>query len=876
MSAVERTIRKFNPGTFQSDHEVKEQFVVRNHDLALALEVLRDNIDAPSCQHVLVLAPRGRGKTMLLARVAAELRTNAAYSEKLLPVRFMEESHEVFDIADFWLDALYYLAKECASHTPELARELEGAHGSLASEWRDPWLRDRARATVLDAADRLGKQLVLMVENLQSLCSHTGEDFGWELRETLQMEPGVMLFGTATTRFAALHDAREAFFELFREIALGPLDTEECGRLWQAVTGEQVVHHQARPLEVLTGGSPRLLVLVADFVRHRSFRRLLDELVTLIDDHTEYFRGHLEALPRTERRVYLATISLWRPSSTSEIAARARMGVRITSSMLGRLVDRGALSVQGTARKRRYAATERLYCIYYKLRRERDEAAVVQNLIRFMSLYYNGRRTAKEMRLDLADEVENSPNVLAGMVRALREDFSVGLLAPKAAAVAYDKMIIDQVGQSDPDSQRTVARIMSNKAAMLFHAGNAQGGRIAYDQLVAQFGQSSAPEIRATVAMASFNLGLAMQKSNDLEAAINAYEDVEARCGRLDVVLQHDSAASVSMSETVVQALSNKAGVLILRGKEESAMSIYDDIARYIRDAKASKLRVHMARALVNKGSMQAKLGLWPDAVEKWNQVAREFRNDDGVAVQLEVARALHRMSASHLLRPGGSAESAIKIIDQVVVRFGKRSDLEMRTVLAECLYVKGSALERLGRKPEALDVYRDMETKFGDVVNSSGASVRWESISAQTRILYETGDVDSARQSLRTLCTATDTQSDKNVVNMYVLAVTLAASDLVSPGELADVLAADRQMAATFQPLLVALRRLAGQPVRAPIEVTEVARDIREEIEDLKAVLHDVRAGTAEPSSLNRSLAENLPRLAVRARGLAPEPPEA
>ena len=90
---LERTIRKFNPGTFQTDEEVIRQFVVRKREFGIAMEVLRENVGAPSCQHVLLVGPRGRGKTMLLARVVAEIRTDDVRSRRLLPVRFMEESH---------------------------------------------------------------------------------------------------------------------------------------------------------------------------------------------------------------------------------------------------------------------------------------------------------------------------------------------------------------------------------------------------------------------------------------------------------------------------------------------------------------------------------------------------------------------------------------------------------------------------------------------------------------------------------------------------------------------------------------------------------------------------------------------------------------
>ncbi len=169
-----RQIRKFNPGTFQSDEEVMRQFVVRNRELDIVLDVLRGNIDSPSCQHVLLVAPHGRGKTMLLARVAAELRTDDDLSERPLPVRFMEESHEIFNAGDFWLESLFYLAREQAVRDSDLCRELRDVHEELAKAWQGKELEDRARAAVLDAADRLGKQLVLMVENLQTLCGGRG------------------------------------------------------------------------------------------------------------------------------------------------------------------------------------------------------------------------------------------------------------------------------------------------------------------------------------------------------------------------------------------------------------------------------------------------------------------------------------------------------------------------------------------------------------------------------------------------------------------------------------------------------------------------------------------------------------------------------
>ena len=102
-----------------------------------------------------------------------------------------------------------------------------------------------------------------------------------------------------------------------------------------------------RSLEILTGGSPRLLTIVARFGAGLSFRELMADLLNLVDDHTEYFKGHIESLPAQERRVYLALADLWKPATTKEIADRARLETSKCSAQLARLIERGVCSGRG-------------------------------------------------------------------------------------------------------------------------------------------------------------------------------------------------------------------------------------------------------------------------------------------------------------------------------------------------------------------------------------------------------------------------------------------------------------------------------------------------------------------------------------------------
>ena len=658
-SSPERQIRKFNPGTFQSDEEVISQFVVRNRELGVVLEVLRGNIDSPSCQHILVVAPRGRGKSMLLARVAAELRADAALSETLLPVRFTEESQEVFNLADFWLETLFHLARECAASHPELTRELRATHADLSGRWRERTLADHARAAVLDAADRLGRKLVLMVENLQSLTGDVEEGFGWKLRGELQMEPRIMLLATATSRFDRLDDVNEPFFELFRILNLEPLATEDCRHLWEEVSGDQVSTREMRPLEILTGGSPRLLVIVAEFARHRSLRQLMEELVTLVDEHTEYFRGHLEALAKTERRVYLAVIDLWQPSAAGEIAARSRLDVRTVSTMLGRLAGRGAVIAEGTGRKRRYAAAERLYSIYYKLRRERDEAAVVQSLIHFMAAIYSKAELAditSALRLEMAE----STAIHEGVLRAIAESPHIGNVLSDLWPPGIERPQLDaaaRFGDSDaPEIQERVAMASIGKGLALARLGDYAAAIAAFDEVTARFGGGDVPEMLEWVVSWAWGAkGAAQEELGDHAAAIAAFDEVIARFG--------DSNA-LEIQEWVTWALSCKGLVQTAIGRGDESLRVCAELDRRLAALTGDDRTLFAWRAKWLRAAALLMQGKRPAAMEVFRSAYAGFAPEN-VTMMREIAD----VTIPRLIAVGASEHDLVEILSNDAIK---------------------------------------------------------------------------------------------------------------------------------------------------------------------------------------------------------------
>ena len=586
MNAQTPTIRKFNPGTHQSDEEVIRQFVVRKGELQIVLRTLAENVDAACCQHLLLIAPRGRGKTMMLARVAAEIRTNGELSPHYLPIRFMEENEEIFSIDGFWLETLFNLAKAAEEHDAELAVELAKAHAEFTTRWRERDLSEQVRATVLGAADRIGKKLLLMVENLQSLQDNVDDDFGWQLRETLQCDPQIALLATATSRFAALDNAKEAFFELFRTINLEPLDTESCRHLWLAISGEGLSDREIKPLQILTGGSPRFLVVMGEFSKHRSMRQLLEELVKLIDDHTEYFRSCIGALAKQERRVYLAAADLWQPSTTSEITARARMDVRAASTLIGRLVNRGALIVHGSGRKQSYSVAERLYCIYYKLRRERGEAAIVQSLIHFMAAFYRKREFASLMEKFRIEAIK-FPVIQEGLKRWSIEspELNQALTNDGSTSPSSD----------DHEPERLEAMRLFEKAWQLGERGRGAEEAAAYDKIVDRFASSDALETRKLIGWALVNKGAALGNLGRNKEEIAAYDDVVDRFADSD---------APELAEVAATALANKGVTLGRLGRDDEESATYDEVIRRFGNSNAPGLHEPVTRALVFKATV--------------------------------------------------------------------------------------------------------------------------------------------------------------------------------------------------------------------------------------------------------------------------------
>ena len=710
--------KKYNPG-FLTDDELVESFCVRTSEFESIIETLRENT-GNSNQHLIVIGPRGSGKTSLLLRVAIEARRNPELSSSVFPITFAEESYEVSTCGEFWLECLSRLADQ--GPQSDWAAGLGRTYQDLRAVHDDRVLADRCLGALLDFSDRAGKRLLLAVENLNMMFADMlDRDAGWRLRKTLQTESRIMLLGSATSRFEEIDRPDRALYDLFRVINLRPLDEQECSVLWKAVSGECPESGKVRSLQILTGGSPRLIAIVAPFSAGRSLHELMDDLLELIDEHTEYFKSHLDALAPQERRVYLALADLWKPATTREIAERARLGSSTCSAQLKRLISRGVVSDEGgTPRRKQYYLLERMYNIYYFLRR-RGSDRIVRALIRFMASFYSqpelmrmDDRIAAEARH--ADESSKTLYHMAlAQLRQLPEvrEATLGGIAKFAAHVPdfwtmFDNLfepgnhresieacdeILSSVGPGDTFPMREfVASVLLIKGYSLRQLDRPADALKAYDDAIRRLEASVEPDVSASMANAMVNRGVVLNQLKRPKEALRNYEDM---------LLRFDAYDTAEFIESVENALVNKGTTLGVLGRAEEAAEVFDTVVERF----GTSARV--AKAMANKGVALSRLGRRREALETYDQLMERFGSIEEPETVEHVAVGM--LNKGITLSKLNRIKESVEIYDEVVKRFGGSEAIELENTVAKAMVNRAVLRSRHGMVTDRSVYERDL-----------------------------------------------------------------------------------------------------------------------------------------------------------------------
>lgn len=786
--------RKFNPGLNQSDQDLIAQYVVRRPILDRVLGVIAGNTHRDICQHHLYYGPRGRGKTMLMARIAAELRVNTKFSEHWIPIRLIEEGYyEISTIAEFWLEVMSELTLNLTGDFQQNA-QLTLQH--LKTHWSHPNLQQMAQAAVLEQLSNINKRAVIIVENLHQLMDEAGDELGWQIRRVMQNEPRIMFLATATTHFDDLDNAEKPFFEIFATIELPPLDRTETADLWNALTNSNKSEQEVAPLAILTGGSPRLLNIIAQFDKHHNIRALMENLAGIIDEYTEYFKSQLDALAPQERRVFLALADLWAESTAKEVAERARMDIRPTSALLGRLESKGALTVNAQNPKRKtYLVGERLFCIYYKLRREHSQDTVVKSLVQFMVDFYTPEQI-NHLLASYQDKEQLEPYEAEVLKRLT--DISTIKTATSSSSNEADLMLMLE-GADDFYLQDKFSQAIEG-----------------YAQVIERFQSSTETALLEQVAMAMFNQAISYGQIGDTMKALQGYAQVIER---------FQNSPETALLQLVAIAILNQATTYRQIGDTTKALQGYAQaIERFQNIPGTASL---MAIAAIGQANTYEQIGDTTKALQGYAQVIERFQNSQETALLEQVAKAMVNQAA--IYEKIGDTTKALQGYAQVIERF-QNSKKTVLFKVAVAMVNQAHLLAATQQWPQATEKYQHTLSYLKDKTIPD-QSICMATASLGGLISQHAPALKKPLQAGLAKVVAKATHQSPTEERM-TLALGIGA---FFPPATALAIIQQSYRSEELQPLIIALQLEKGDTVRTSEEMREVAADVRKRMAQMR-----------------------------------------
>ena len=695
--------RLYNPAQLTPD-ELKASFVARKDTLAEMIRLIREQPHGRPCQHMLLIGPRGMGKTTLGLRFLHAVAESPDLAAHWQPVPFYEESYDIGDLADFWLAALRHLTR--ATENPQW----EDKAKALAQDERDPErLAAYALAALMDFCRASDKRLILFVENLDDIFGQLRDEREVHaLRASLIECPDILLLGSANAVFNAIRSHGEPFYEFFRLFMLEGLGQEETLQILEALAGgedkpemAETLHRERGRLETLrrlTGGNPRLLVLACRLLIESPLGSAFEDLERLIDEQTPYFKARIEELPVQARKLFHCLAEGWKPMLAREVADAAKLTSSHTSAQLKQLVEKGytrEIRLPGTKRTC-YEVSDRFYNIYYLLRFSRAGRDRLERLVAFLHDLFgpSGMRTMypavlTALRADgvRTGEASDLLTILAGYVAGDmdfkgREDWQREALDLAKNLIGPNAPVVGKIQEVFADQDRALLNRFDENISSLTKAG-----WITDLEMV----------LRKTTEVFPDNLfvwlliGVALVEDKRFEDAILVFDYV------LEHVSQDDPPYGRAMAGG---ALAGKGNAFLQLKRYEDALLAFDRILEHASQDDPPYGRAMAGGALACKGDAFFQLKRYEEAISSLSQVSEYIRPDDPVVSRKAAALAyeLNGRALTELDRH----EEALAAWQRVTEYVRQDDPVEPRQWAAKALNAQGDILAKLERNEEA------------------------------------------------------------------------------------------------------------------------------------------------------------------------------
>ena len=341
---------RYSPGNMDRQ-SLEALFVGRGDDMDDVLSRVTTSIQSPEKHYILLVGPRGSGKTHFLAIAYHRLmdRVDAADARDSVAVALLNE--EEWGVASF-LDLVVRILRALASEASDLNAEIDEIYNRFSKDPSDA----EAFAVARLREHTRGRTLLLLCENLVDLFDGLGEEGQKRWRAAIQEDGNWTIVASTPSLFAGLTLQDNPFYGFFTIRALEKIDFDTGLEL----LARKAVHSgkadlaeflrtplgraRARAIHHLAAGNHRAYVVLFDFLDKESLEDLVRPFMEMVDDLTPYYQDRMRQLPPAQRKIVEFLCLEGKPTTIKNISTPCLMSQQTAAKQIGELATSGFVS----------------------------------------------------------------------------------------------------------------------------------------------------------------------------------------------------------------------------------------------------------------------------------------------------------------------------------------------------------------------------------------------------------------------------------------------------------------------------------------------------------------------------------------------------
>ena len=390
------TSSKYSPGNLANE-TLQALFVARHDLLNATLEDISDSIESKQSRFILLVGPRGSGKTHFTSLLHNQIAAGDEFKkvrDDACIVLFNEEEWGIASYLDFLMRIIEVLSLNSDNEFREVADRIRAEFDS--SPEKANAMAEASLKSILQKS-----YLVLICENLNDIMHGLGSQGQKQWRTFIQENPRWVVFATAPKIGNEFQSQDKPFYGQFTIRYLNRLKIEDAIKLLvkkAKLDGRNDLANylmtptgraRVRAIHHLAGGNPRIYIVLSEFLTRESVEDLFEPFMQMADDLTPYYQDRLRQLAPRQRKIveYLSRVRL--PETISEIADCCLLTHQSTSKQIHELSKLGFVTRIKVGRNTYCELSEPLMRICIEIKDNRTKE--IRLFVEFLQHWFSNR-----------------------------------------------------------------------------------------------------------------------------------------------------------------------------------------------------------------------------------------------------------------------------------------------------------------------------------------------------------------------------------------------------------------------------------------------------------------------------------------------------